>query len=263
MLKEFVKILAKSFLYAPKEIRERLGKDVEELLASLENNDSLPKFLGVDHGGRTQALMSLPYWDINIHGIGKFPDFDPTAPNPQVVEDIERLARHVYMGTLEMDSNTGQYHQRHLDRIVTNPYSSTRDLKRETRVLFIVDDMVNPGPTTAVSALEQILTGDYADRFNAEKVGVIAIADWSVRGFPNASGSRFLYDPKTFELLFPSDKIPAGPVEYLSDPQLAYFHDRIFPRYGNRILTAVSSRRNDINSLFEEVQILRDKSRYK
>ena len=240
------------------EIRGRLGDDVEELLMdnSVGTNIYLPKIVGADHGGEKQALVSLLFWPPSLHGLSEaelrilrddtlnFEDVD--------LNGIKYGMSHVYMGTLDMKSNVNQVTgKRGVEKFRGNEHSSRSDRIRYTPLLIVVEDIANPYRTSAVSSFSETLEHGYADRFNAEKVAVVTMVDRSITGFPNASGLRLLYNPRTHEIFYPStDLVPYGPTRHIHNtPGLEYFSD-VVDKFSSRIAgDPPQSYRNDIPDL--------------
>lgn len=233
--------------------RRREGRDLEELMEEYHNPEKpeYPKFVGVSHGGRKQTLISLRYAPPSIHGVGE-EDFaryiEAPEGSPEFLDQMQRLMSHVYVGTLEMKSS-GDPHGHRRGRLSHNNYSSRSDFSRPTPLLVVGEDMLNPGPTTGISAVTNVFTGQYHDRLNAGHVALQTSTDGSTYGLANVSGLRFLHDPETFDLLYPTpDGVPYGPVRYLTMPGFEYFVEILSP-YVKRIASKVSSVRNDIPDL--------------
>lgn len=251
--KEFIKVLREASTDLSPETRTRQGRDVEDFLQPY-NDDDLPKFIGVDHGGRKQILLSLRFFPESVHGVTE-KEFSRrlSAPfgSPEYLEQMERLMHDVYMGTLEMKGKMDVNGFRG-GILKHNQYSSRQDFRRYTPSLMVWEDVVNSGNTSAIPALAVTLIRDYHDKLNAEEVVVGAATDSSTYGFPNVSGLRLLYDPDTFELLYAyQDGVPWGPVGYLAMPQFRFFAEMLEPHV-KRIASHVSSVRNDLPYLAEK-----------
>jgi len=247
-LVDFINVLREVSSDISPETRIRLGRDLEDFFRVYDDDSMFPKFIGVSHGGRKQTLLSLRHFPPSVHGLEE-KDFNRhlTTPfgSPEYLNRIEQLMHHVYMGTLEMRGKIDINGLRR-GRLSHNQYSTQADFNRYTPLLIVGEDMINSGKTTGVSALTISCTNKYPDKFNAKEVAVQSAVDSSTYGFSNLSGLRLLYNPDSYELLYPyPDGIPYGPIGCLAMPQFSYFAEKLGPHV-NRIAGHVSSVRNDI-----------------
>lgn len=252
---DFINVLKEVSSDISPETRIRLGRDLEDFCKVYGDDSEVPKFIGVSHGGRKQTLLSLRYFPSTVHGLEeKDLNRHLTTPvgSPEYLDQIERLMHHVYMGTLEMRGKIDINGLRR-GRLSNNQYSTQADFNRYTPLLIVGEDMINSGKTTGISALTMTCTQKYPDRLNAKEVAIQSAVDSSTYGFPNLSGLRLLYDPDTYELLYPyTDGVPYGPIGCLAMPQFSYFAEKLEPHV-NRIAGHVSSVRNDIPYLAQRV----------